>query len=223
MKHKLSMAIAAALILIAGMLAGHLLLPRLCRGGDPWRAVRVLPVPDVRQSTTYSCGAAALQAVLMYWGVEKREGDLMKMLGSSETSGTGPERIAAVAKQLGMKAAVRENLSIVDLRHSIERGVPVIVAIQAWVDPAPRGFCWRDDWEDGHYVVVTGLDERNVYVEDPSLLGTGGYIPLGEFADRWHDYSGEPPLDGSDRKWIGLGIFISGQRAKIRERFTHVD
>ena len=30
-------------------------------------------VPDVRQSTSYSCGTAALQAVLHYYGIEERE------------------------------------------------------------------------------------------------------------------------------------------------------
>ena len=37
-------------------------------------------MPDTRQSTEYSCGAAALQAVLGYWGRDIGEEDLMEML-----------------------------------------------------------------------------------------------------------------------------------------------
>jgi len=161
--------------------------------------------------------------VLSYWNIDKPEGELIGLLGSRETSGTEPEPIAKVAKALGLKAAIRENLTLKDLTDSLDRGVPVIVAIQAWLEALPKDFNWKDNWEDGHYVAVIGVDEKNVYVEDPVLLGTRGVIPVQEFLDRWHDYSGEPPLDTTDRKWIGLGIFIEGGRAAARESFTHVD
>ncbi|RPI99790.1 MAG: hypothetical protein EHM31_09480, partial [Candidatus Aminicenantes bacterium] len=37
-------------------------------------------VPDVRQSTGYTCGASALQAILAYWGTEEREDRLAARL-----------------------------------------------------------------------------------------------------------------------------------------------
>jgi hypothetical protein len=40
-------------------------------------------VPDVRQSTGYTCGAAALQAVLAYWGTQEREDRLAARLRST--------------------------------------------------------------------------------------------------------------------------------------------
>src|SRR5687768_8367150 len=35
----------------------------------PGRLPELLPLPDVRQHTSYACGAAALQAVLAYYGL----------------------------------------------------------------------------------------------------------------------------------------------------------
>ncbi len=221
MKKSTGIAISLAAAFAGGIVIGALV--AFSVSGSPWRNAGTLTVPDVRQSTTYSCGAASLQAVLAYWGVDKREGDLMTLLGSKETSGTGLDKIIAVAESLGLKAGYRENLTLRDLRNSLDRGVPVIVAIQAWTDAPAAGFDWKNDWEDGHYVVVIGVDDEKVYVEDPSLLGSAGFIPKDEFTARWHDYSGEPPLDRTDRKWTGLGIFIEGKKAAVFDRFARVE
>ena len=40
---------------------------------------------------------------------------------------------------------------------------------------------------NGHYMVVIGIDNQNVYFEDPAILGSRGYITDQEFLDRWHD------------------------------------
>ena len=50
-------------------------------------------VPDVRQSTGYSCGAAALQAVLAHWGISEREDRLVARLHSTPQLGTHPNDI----------------------------------------------------------------------------------------------------------------------------------
>jgi predicted double-glycine peptidase len=48
---------------------------------------------DIRQSTEYSRGAAALQAVLGYWGRYIGKEDMRKMLNTNEESGTYPDDI----------------------------------------------------------------------------------------------------------------------------------
>jgi hypothetical protein len=223
----------ALLLLIAGFDLGLLFGPRLIPGGTAkpvkLSSATTLPpgflsgIPDVRQSTNYSCGAAALQAVLSYYGVDKRERDLMDMLKTSEAVGTSPENIVRVAKELGFQAEPRENLKYEDLEEAYRAGIPVICDIQAWTAAPPGNQAWAADWEDGHYVVLLGADPEFIYVEDPSLLGTRGIIPKREFIDRWHDYEGDPPFDPSDRAYVRLGIFITGKTPVRTFAFTKVD
>lgn len=196
---------------------------------DSGRAVPLLTgVPDVRQSTNYSCGAAALQAVLGYWGIDAREGDLIADLGSDPERGTPPEAILRVAARFGLKAELREGLGLDDLAEALRRGVPPIVDIQAWTsaDVRSRGFHWAEAWEDGHYVVLIGVDGENLVFEDPSLLGTRGYIPRAEFLDRWRDYEGNPPYgasDPGDRAYVRAAIFIEGTRPAAPPALTRID
>lgn len=181
----------------------------------------LLDVPDTRQSTEYSCGASALQAVLMYWGDEYSEKDLMDMLHTTEY-GTHPEDIVRVGKELGYEAELKENLTLEDLEKSIKEGVPVIVTGQAWREGEDLNKPWKDVWESGHYMVVIGMDDNTVYIEDPSLLGSQGTMPRQEFLDRWHDYEGDIPFDDKDRKYIQAGIFIKGKAPKPRPEFVHI-
>jgi hypothetical protein len=166
-------------------------------------------VPDVRQSTGYTCGAAALQAVLAYWGTEEREDRLAARLCSSPDSGTHPDDIVRVARDLGLAAELREGLDLADLEAALAAGTTVIVDLQAWRDTA--GLPWAETWDDGHYMVLLGMDGESLYFEDPSLLGARGTIPRSEFVERWHDYEGEPPLDLSDRRYVRMAIFIRGE------------
>lgn len=166
----------------------------------------LLPVPDTRQSTTYSCGASAMQAVLMYWGDEYLESDLMERLHTDPQEGTHPVAMVEGARELGYQAEMRENLTVQDLERSVAQGVPVIIACQAWPDePPPPGKDWSEVWDTGHYMVVIGTDADHVYFEDPSLLGSRGVLPRQEFEARWHDQDG-------DRRFVRLGIYVRGER-----------
>jgi predicted double-glycine peptidase len=148
-----------------------------------------LSVPLVRQATNYSCGAAALLAVLFYWQVfDGREDELYAALGTDPEHGTQPESIARVARAHGLRASVEDNLEIRHLAHHLARGATAIVSLQAWRDEDPRAVDWKNTWEDGHYAVLVGLDERHAYFMDPSAAGAYAFVPLKELVDRWHDY-----------------------------------
>lgn len=175
----------------------------------------LLPVPDTRQGTPFSCGASALQAILMYWGMELRESKLMKILHTSPETGTTPEDIVRVAVNLGFRADLRQNLGIRDLEASMREGVPVIVMIQAWREGEDLRKPWTDVWESGHYVVVIGADDEKMYFEDPSILGSKGYLPRKEFLERWHDTNG--------KKYIRAGIFIRGKKPSPPPSYLPID
>ena len=167
-------------------------------------------IPDVRQSTDYTCGAAALQAVLSYWGTDEREDRLAARLKSTPEAGTHPLDILRVAREFGLTAELREGLDLADLERALAGGTTVIVDLQAWRERADVP--WTETWDDGHYMVLLSMDAGNLYFEDPSLLGARGKIPRPEFVDRWHDYEGEAPLDPTDRQYVRMAIFIKGSR-----------
>jgi hypothetical protein len=71
---------------------------------------------------------------------------------------------------------------------------------------------WPKDWEDGHYVVLAGMDKRNIFVMDPVVHSGYGYIPKKEFMDRWHDYDTHNEV----RTHHHLAVFINGSKRLSR-------
>ena len=220
MKKAPALFLAVILALAAGWITGTLIpLPLAKSAPAPRPAASPLSaavpdallasVPDVRQSTGYTCGAAALQAVLARWGTSEREDRLAARLHSTPEAGTHPADIVRVAREFGLAAELREGLSLADLEAALAAGTSVIVDLQAWRDKTE--IPWTETWEDGHYMVLLGADALNLYFEDPSLLGVRGVIPRAEFVDRWHDYEGDPPLDPTDRKYVHMAILIRGK------------
>jgi len=181
--------------------------------GDP--GVVKAPVPIISQASSYSCGAAALMAALIYFGVfDGPESDLHASLAVTPQEGTHPDRIVAVARARGLTADKRTGLTLADVEQALAQGAVVILAIQAWPEQSqtsPRDAgAWEARWEDGHYVVAVGLDDRNLYVMDPSVRGSYGFIPRAELLRRWHDFE----ITGGRRvEYDRLGIVIRGKPA----------
>lgn len=182
--------------------------------GKPIKQLR--GVPDVIQSNSWSCGPGAVQAVLTYYGIWGYQDDFGKALGTSEDQGTHPARMTAYFKTWGLAAELREGLTTADLRRYVDQGVPVIVDFQAWGDK-PKDYA--KEWEDGHYCVVVGYDRQGLYLEDPSLLGTLGYVTTADFERRWHDYELE---EGKRRPYLQSGIVIEGKR-RLQPTTTRID
>jgi uncharacterized protein len=177
--------------------------------GDP---PRLLPVPLISQATPWTCGAASLMAVLIYFGVfDEPESSLDTDLGATPEEGVDPERLVAEARRYGLGAEVKTEMTLADLAEELDRGALVIVALQAWpsdpkVDP-------ETGWEDGHYVVVVGIDARRVYAMDPSVRTGYAYLSRDAFVRRWHDYD---VVEGRREAWDRLGIVLRGPRAMRR-------
>lgn len=163
-------------------------------------------VPYVRQGTDYSCGAASFQAVLSYWGTDLPESELIERLHTSPDHGTCPHDIVRVAREMGFSATVGTELTVDDLAASVREGVPVIIAAQAWAGDQAPGFSWADDWEHGHYMVVIGVDDDHIHLEDPAMGERREVLPIEEFEERWHNYLLEAPGTVHVQH---LGIFIT--------------
>jgi predicted double-glycine peptidase len=174
-----------------------------------------------RQSTEYSCGASALQAVLSYWGKDLDEEELMKLLHTTPETGTYPEDIVKVAQELGFDAEVRDNLALDDVEKSTQKGYPVIILGQAWKSRQEAEKAWSDDWEDGHYVVILKVDKDYVYFEDPYVRLGKGFMPRQAFEEHWHNIAGKTPSDKS--KQMHVGIFIKGEKPAKPQSLKQID
>jgi SPP1 gp7 family putative phage head morphogenesis protein len=124
----------------------------------------VLDLPDHRQTTDYSCGAAALQSALDFFGIPVPERQLMSELGTSADVGTDPDAILAVARMHGLDADGRGHLTLGDLCRALEAGLPVLCPIQAYGSDAQARRL-----QTGHWVVVIGYDPDagELYIQDP--------------------------------------------------------
>ncbi len=145
---------------------------------------KIIRVPLTRQSTDYTCGVAALQAILAYYGTDVREDVLAKALHANSHIGTRYKNIAQYAKAHGLSVRIEKAMSLEQLKNSLQSGHPVLCLIQAWADKKTN---YETDWNDGHYVVAVGFDQSRLIFMDPSTAGHYAYIPLQEFEKRWHD------------------------------------
>jgi uncharacterized protein len=172
----------------------------------------LLNVPNVIEPNNYSSGPASLQAVLSYYGMDMNADELINMTNCT-VNGTAPGNIANVATNLGFSATVKQNMTLKDLQQYMIQGTPIIVDAQAWKNNSTNQN-WTDDQNNSHYMVVIGIDNQNVYFEDPTVIGSRGYISNQEFLDRWHATYQE--INGTNVTTNQLGIIISGKTAPSR-------
>ncbi len=161
-----------------------------------------------RQGTLYTCGADCVQKVMEYYGEDYREMDLARILKSDPQQGTYVKNIVAFFHQHGLKAVVKQNMTIPKLIYKINRNIPVIIMLQAWGNRESFERNYRNDWDQGHFVVVIGYTSDSILIADPALYSTG-YIPKQELKGRWHD------TDEGDTKTYQLGISVYGKKPKF--------
>eukprot|EP01113_Clastostelium_recurvatum_P033415 TRINITY_DN4406_c0_g2_i1.p1 TRINITY_DN4406_c0_g2~~TRINITY_DN4406_c0_g2_i1.p1 ORF type:complete len:285 (-),score=61.06 TRINITY_DN4406_c0_g2_i1:63-917(-) len=119
---------------------------------------RFIRVPLCRQSRGYTCGVAALQSILQYYGDEYNESTLEEEVGCMPEYGTPYQNMIQFAESLGYEAAVHKEMTLHQLLSEVDAGRPVFVCLQAWAD-LDDGVPWSERWEDGHWTLVIGYDE----------------------------------------------------------------
>ncbi len=169
---------------------------------------KLLPVPIIFQATDYSCGAAALLGLLMYWKAwDAGESTLYGELETTPTHGTKPGKILDFMVKRNFKAELRLNTTLESVFQAVDNKEPVIVALQAWADTPPPTY--ENVWDHGHYAVVIGYDATNIYFMDPSAGKSYGKLTQAEFLVRWHD---EDEIEGKQTKAQHIAIFAKGEK-----------
>jgi len=131
-----------------------------------------------------SCGPASLKIVLAFYGIEKTEKELMSLckVRSGSGMGTSSKNIKNATEKLGFKVKVKENSNFKDIEFWLKKKAPVII------DWFTRGG-EKCAVADGHYSVVTGLDEKFIYLQDPEI-GRINKIKREDFLRVWFDFKG---------------------------------
>lgn len=165
-------------------------------------ATKLIRIPQIAQSDGYTCGVAAVQSILLYYGKELKYAEIEKGLRPNPKTGTDHDSIINFIRSQNLSVTLHSWMSIQQLKNLIDQDIPVIVCLQAWKEN--RKTDWAEDWKDGHYAVAIGYDINNIYFMDPSILGQYGFIPIREFVERWHD------VDKKERLFYS-GIVVIGE------------
>ncbi|MEI6627585.1 MAG: cysteine peptidase family C39 domain-containing protein [bacterium] len=162
--------------------------------------MKIIKFPFSQQTYNWDCGADAAYSVLVYYGVNVRKHEIMKLAGTTR-AGTPVKGIKRVMRRYGLRCQSGQ-MTIEDIKKFIDQKIPVIVALQAWT--TKENVDWANDWDNGHYAVIIGYDKSRFYFIDPqSVYRT--FLTYKEFTTRWHDV-------GSDRKkYINFGIVAFGK------------
>jgi len=164
-----------------------------------------------RQVTEYSCGASALRSVLSYWGKEIDEHDLMKLMGTTEEEGTYPEKMVNAARALGFEVEAKQDLTLDEVKKFTDAGHPMIALGQVWRSQSMAAAkALEDEWDAGHYIVVLGVDEQNVYFQDPYARNCKAFVPRKLFEAHWHQVMGGDLK--RNPKLYHVGIFVRGKQ-----------
>ncbi|MBF0543406.1 MAG: C39 family peptidase [Candidatus Riflebacteria bacterium] len=174
-------------------------------------------VPDVEQMNSYSCGPAAFQCVLHYFGQDGFQEDYAKALGTTPDNGTHETLLAKGLVKAKLNATIVTGMTREQLKEYIRNRNLVIIDYQAWSENTVSDY--SKDWDDGHYSVAIGYNKDVLFIEDPMLLGTVGYLPWDEFEKRWHDFDTE---NGQRREYVHMGIVVTG-RHQVQPKFTKID
>jgi predicted double-glycine peptidase len=168
-----------------------------------------------RQTFGFDCGAKALQTVMAYYGIDIREDELIKELGTSK-DGTRVDRMISVAESKGFRVEARQGWTLREVKRYIDKGDPVIVLLQAWADRYMTLKNWRNDYDDGHYAVLIDHARGVLLFEDPASFRRT-WLREYEFLARWHD------LDSSkNRRYEQFGMVLLG-REPIIHASEHMD
>ncbi|MCB1693830.1 MAG: N-formylglutamate amidohydrolase [Pseudomonadales bacterium] len=173
---------------------------------------KMIELSNLRQTFDFDCGVKALQGVFAYYGIEERADALIRELNADPELGTSMEAMIDAAERRGFIVDAGTRWTLERLRGELDAGRPVIVPMQAWADRHLTIRQWRENYDDGHYVVVIGYDGPIWYFEDPASFHRT-WLKEKEFLARWHDMdpvSGEKleraaiSLRGKDA--VGIGV-----------------
>lgn len=160
--------------------------------------IKMIEFPEFRQTYKYDCGANAMQALLAFNGIDTNEEEIMREAGTDKVSGTPIEGLKKVADKEGLTYS-EGSFTIDNLKTHIDKKWPTLIMLQAWGEDVVD---WSTEWDQGHYVIVIGYDNKRIHFEDPiSVKRT--YLTYEELEERWRGW------DDNDKKIYNWGMVFT--------------
>jgi ABC-type bacteriocin/lantibiotic exporter with double-glycine peptidase domain len=163
---------AFILLFVWGMLSGCAGPPPPVRTNNNMSS-HLLVVPFFADDTD-QCGPSTLASVLSYWGVSAKPGALKKEVYLPQLRGTLPIDMFLAAQAFGMKVE-SYNGSIDNIRSQLDHGHPLVAFLNLGYKFFPQG----------HYVVITGYDDRRQGVYIHSGLEENKFVRYDRFLRDW--------------------------------------
>lgn len=155
--------------------------PRLIKGFVDESSAPVI-VPVLKQSTPWSCGAAAISVAAAYLNVQLTEAQSAALAGTNP-KGTSEEQLISGVEMAGLKpstiALTEPNLAVAVLKAALSRIEPVILCVDHW----------------SHWVVALPPQGGGVIVQDPED-GTAQEYTDQELVNRWWCSGARDPFFG---------------------------
>lgn len=171
----------------------------------------LLAFPHAIQTYEHDCGAAVLQSVLMYYGIEVRKEVIFKRAKTNSKVGTLIKGMVHTLDFYGLKH-ISAPMTLDEVKKYLDKKIPVILLVQGGVDDPSE---YPTDYDDSHWVVAIGYDKKNVYLEDPYAY-SHVYLTHAELAARWHGREGKA-------KHVHHGIAAFGKKPTYnRDKIVHM-
>lgn len=136
----------------------------------------VLPVPHIQQRQRGECLAACAEMVLTYLGFSVAYEHLLKLLEITSRIGTPAYNIRKLEKL--HVSVIYQQGSLADLHRHLLHEQPCIAFVKTQELPY-----WREAVD--HAVVVVGMDDQSVYLNDPALTEAPLQVSCGDFDLAW--------------------------------------
>lgn len=146
---------------------------------SPFRHV-LLPVVNVRQRHQSDCLVACVYMTLQYLGATPNYRRLLKVLQTNVGVGTPFSNITKLESLRITVVYQRGNLA--QIYTFLQNGWPVLAPVQAREFPH-----WVED--ASHAVVVVGMDDQVVYINDPAFPNAPIPVPHGDFDLAWLEHN----------------------------------
>ena len=123
---------------------------------------------------TDQCGPSALASVLGYWGKPESPARLREEIYLAHLKGSLTVDLLLSAERHGLSAEMAEG-GLEQLKRQLESGQPLIAFVNVGLRSVPIG----------HYMVVTGYDDRRRVIFAHSGMKRDRQISYGKFERQW--------------------------------------